>query len=56
MSHVTLAQTGSDWPVIDPERAMSELDVHNFRPESLKKILRDTTVRVFKLDERLGKK
>ena len=47
---------GSDWLVIDLERAMSDLDVHNFRPESLKKIPRDTTVRMFKVDECLGKK
>jgi len=46
---------GSDWPVIDPERAMSELDMHKFKPESLKKILRDNTVRIFKLDQRLAK-
>lgn len=47
---------GSDWPVIDPERAMSEIDIHNFRPESLRKILRDNTVKIFKLDERLKKR
>jgi len=47
---------GSDWPVIDPERAMNELEIHNFKPDSLRKILRDNTVRIFKLDERLKKK
>jgi uncharacterized protein len=47
---------GSDWPVIDPERAMGEIDMHNFKPEALRKILRDNTVRIFKLEERLGKK
>jgi predicted TIM-barrel fold metal-dependent hydrolase len=47
---------GSDWPVIDPERAMDEIDMHDFRPEALRKILRDNTVRIFKLEERLGKK
>ena len=46
---------GSDWPVIDPERSLVEMDMHNFRPESLRKILRDNTVRIFKLDERLAK-
>lgn len=44
---------GTDWPVIDPERGTSEIDMHNFRPEALRKILRDNAVRVFKLNERL---
>lgn len=46
---------GTDWPVIDPERAMGEIDMHNFRPESLRKILRDNTIKIFKLDQRLKK-
>ena len=44
---------GTDWPVIDPERAVAELEMHNFRPDALRKILRDNAVRIFKLDERL---
>jgi len=46
---------GTDWPVIDPERAVAELEMHNFRPEALRKILRDNAIRIFKLDERLKK-
>lgn len=40
---------GTDWPVIDPERAMREFDEHKFRPGPRQKILRDNAVRVFKL-------
>lgn len=46
---------GTDWPVIDPERAVTELEMHKFRPGPLKKILRDNAVRIFKLDQRLNK-
>jgi predicted TIM-barrel fold metal-dependent hydrolase len=44
---------GSDWPVIDPERAMDEIHLHDFRPGPLRKVLRDNAYRIFKLDERL---
>ncbi len=40
---------GTDWPVIDPERAVEEMKVHNFRPDALQKIMRDTAIKVFKL-------
>jgi uncharacterized protein len=46
---------GTDWPVVDPERAVKDLDLHNFRPVPLRKILRDNTIKIFKLDERLKK-
>lgn len=38
---------GTDWPVIDPERAMSEIEAHEFRPEPLRKMLRGNAERVF---------
>ncbi len=40
---------GTDWPVIDPERAVLEMQAHDFKPDALRKIMRDTAVKVFKL-------
>ncbi len=40
---------GTDWWVIDPERAMDEIHDLNFRPEPLRKILRDNALRVFNI-------
>jgi len=40
---------GTDWPVIDPERAVSEIHEHALRPESLEKIMRGNAVKVFRL-------
>ena len=40
---------GTDWPVIDPERAVAEMEAHNFKPESLRKIMRENAIKVFKL-------
>ncbi len=42
---------GTDWGVIDPIRAMREVADLNFRPAPLKKILRNTAIRVFKLPD-----
>ena len=41
---------GTDWPVIDPERAISEIHEHALRPESLEKIMRGIAVKVFRLE------
>jgi predicted TIM-barrel fold metal-dependent hydrolase len=38
---------GSDWPVIDPERAMREIDAMDLRPEARRRLLRDNALRVF---------
>lgn len=38
-------------PVIEPERAMQEVQALNLRPTPLRKILRDNALRVFKLPE-----
>jgi predicted TIM-barrel fold metal-dependent hydrolase len=46
---------GTDWPVLDPERAVAEAEALEFRPKSLRKIMRDNAVRVFKLDRRAGR-
>ena len=41
---------GTDWPVIDPERAVSEIHEHALRPESLEKVMRGNAVKVFGLE------
>jgi predicted TIM-barrel fold metal-dependent hydrolase len=38
---------GTDWPVIDPRRAIRELSEYDLRPESMEKILRNNALRVF---------
>lgn len=40
---------GTDWPVIDPERAVREVDELGLRPESKQLLMRDNALRVFKL-------
>ncbi len=42
---------GTDWPVVDPRRAMKEVDEHNFRPTAKAKILRNNAIKVFKLKD-----
>ena len=41
---------GTDWPVIDPERAVREMQEHEFRPESLEKVMRGNAAKVFRLE------
>lgn len=46
---------GTDWPVIDPRRAMAELAAHGLRPEAHAAVTRENALRVFpRLAERLG--
>ena len=40
---------GTDWPVIDPERAVREIDALDLRPESHEKVMRTNALRVFDL-------
>ena len=40
---------GTDWPVIDPERAVAEVDGLGLRDESKQMLMRDNALRVFKL-------
>jgi predicted TIM-barrel fold metal-dependent hydrolase len=42
---------GTDWTVVDPERAMDDMATLEFRPGPLRKILRDNALRVFNLPE-----
>ncbi|MEN9837242.1 MAG: hypothetical protein RLZ79_910 [Pseudomonadota bacterium] len=38
---------GTDWPVIDPERAVAEIAALGMRPESHQKMMRDNALEVF---------
>ncbi len=38
---------GTDWPVIDPQRAVQEINDHNFRKESHEKLMRGNALTVF---------
>ena len=40
---------GTDWPVIDPERAVAEMTAHELRPDAMRSVMRDNALRVFKL-------
>lgn len=40
---------GTDWPVIDPERAVREVEELGLREESKRLLMRDNALRVFKL-------
>jgi len=42
---------GTDWPVIDPERAVREIEDLNLRPESHRMLMRENALRVFDLPE-----
>jgi predicted TIM-barrel fold metal-dependent hydrolase len=39
---------GTDWPVIDPERAVAEVAELGLRPEAHKLLMRDNAMRIFK--------
>ena len=46
---------GTDWPVIDPERAVREIDELGFEPAAHRAMMRDNALRVFKrLGPRMG--
>jgi predicted TIM-barrel fold metal-dependent hydrolase len=40
---------GTDWPVIDPGRAVRDIDALNLKPESKRRLMRDNARRIFKL-------
>ncbi|MBN9477201.1 MAG: hypothetical protein ABS43_01090 [Bordetella sp. SCN 67-23] len=42
---------GTDWPVIDPGRAVREMDDLGLRPVSRKKIMRDNALKLFRLPD-----
>jgi predicted TIM-barrel fold metal-dependent hydrolase len=42
---------GTDWPVIDPERAVDEVDALDLRPEAKEKFVRTNALKLFKLPE-----
>ena len=43
---------GTDWPVIDPERAVREMIDHQFRPEAFGRIMRENAQALFNFDRR----
>ncbi len=45
---------GTDWPVIDPERAVREIDELKLRPHTMKQLMRENALRVFRLPESAG--
>ena len=42
---------GTDWPVIDPERAVAEVNELGLKPESRQRLMRDNALRVFGLPD-----
>ncbi len=42
---------GTDWPVIDPERSVREIDALDIRPDAKRLLMRENALRVFKLPE-----
>jgi predicted TIM-barrel fold metal-dependent hydrolase len=45
---------GTDWPVIDPERAVQEIDELDIRPDAKPLLMRENALRVFRLPESQG--
>jgi predicted TIM-barrel fold metal-dependent hydrolase len=45
---------GTDWPVIDPERAIQEVDALDIRPDAKPLLMRENALRVFRLPESQG--
>ena len=41
---------GTDFPVLDFQRTINEINALNFKPEVMQKLLRDNTRRIYKLD------
>ena len=44
---------GTDFPVLEFKRTMEEIDAHGFKPEVRRKLLRDNTRRIYKLEHKL---
>jgi predicted TIM-barrel fold metal-dependent hydrolase len=42
---------GTDWPVIDPERGVAEVDELDLRADAKQMLMRDNALRVFKLED-----
>jgi hypothetical protein len=47
---------GTDWPVIDPERAVDEIEALAIRPDAKAMLMRDNALRVFRLPESKARK
>ena len=42
---------GTDWPAIDPERAVAEIAALNLRPDAASLVMGENARRVFGLDD-----
>jgi hypothetical protein len=42
---------GTDWPVIDPERATQEIEELGLRPAAKQRLLRGNALRIFRLPD-----
>ena len=40
---------GTDWPVVDPERAIQDLDTIDFKAHTKRKVLRDNALKLYNL-------
>ncbi len=40
---------GTDWPVVDPERAMSDVAEMEWKPEAKRKVMRDNALKLYGL-------
>jgi predicted TIM-barrel fold metal-dependent hydrolase len=40
---------GTDWPVVDPERSVAEVEELGLKPQSKQRLMRDNALKVFKL-------
>jgi uncharacterized protein len=40
---------GTDWPVVDPERAMSDVAEMDWKPEAKRKVMRDNALKLYGL-------
>jgi hypothetical protein len=40
---------GTDFPVLDFQRTLSEIEAHGFKPEAKRKLLRDNVMRIYRL-------
>jgi predicted TIM-barrel fold metal-dependent hydrolase len=38
---------GTDWPVIDPRRAVAEIKAHNLKPQAYDNVMRNNALRIF---------
>jgi len=40
---------GTDWPVVDPERAMSDVEEIAWKPDAKRKVMRDNALKLYNI-------